>query len=130
MSTFQKLCCRTWLVSSGLIAPFTSFAAFGGPIPDGGGLEDTPSAVDKEGIRNVILNALAFVLDFLALAAVVFIVIAGIRLIISQGGDEQKDKAKKTILYVIIGLLVILFARVIVGFFTTTVSDCVRDGSC
>ena len=120
MSTFQKLSCRTWLVMTGVLAPFTAFAGFGGPIP---AIPGTPSAVDKQGIRDVILRALAFVLDFMALAAVIFVVIAGIRLIVSGGSDEQKDKAKKIILYVIIGLLVILFARVIVGFFTDTIPN-------
>jgi hypothetical protein len=112
--------CRTWLALTGLV-PLGAFAqGFGGPIP---AIPGTPSAVDKQGIRDVVLRALGFVLDFLALAAVVFIIIAGIRLIISQGSDEQKDKAKKTILYVIIGLLIVLFARVIVGFFTDTIPN-------
>ncbi len=127
MSLFQKVSCRTWLLATGIIAPASAFAQFGGQIP---AIPGTPSAVDKQGVRQIILNALTFVLDFLALAAVVFIVIAGIRLIVSQGGDEQKDKAKKTILFVIIGLLVILFARVIVGFFTDTVGNCVGGSGC
>ncbi|MBI3331675.1 hypothetical protein HYZ99_01815 [Candidatus Peregrinibacteria bacterium] len=95
---------------------------FAGPIPS---IPGTPGAADEGSIRNAILNALKFVLNFLALLAVIFIVVAGIRLIISQGEDEQKDKAKKTILYVIIGLLVILFARVIVGLFTDTIANAV-----
>jgi hypothetical protein len=36
-------------------------------------------------------------------------------LIVSQGEEGQKEKAKKTILYAVIGLLVVLFARVIVA---------------
>lgn len=94
--------------------------AFGGPIP---AIPGTPTGASGDDIRNTILKALTFVLNFLALAAVVFIVVAGIRLIVSQGEEEQKNKAKKTILYVIIGLLVVLFARVIVGFFTTGVAQ-------
>ncbi len=68
-------------------------------------------------LRETVLRILLRVLDFLALAAVVFIVIAGIYLIAGGGTDESKEKAKKIILYVIIGLLVIFFARMIVGFF-------------
>ncbi len=121
MSTFQKLSCRAWLVMTGVLAPFsTALAGFGGPIPD---IAGTPGAVDEQGIRDVIITVLQFVLDFLALAAVIFIVIAGIRLIISGGSDDQKDKAKKTILFVIIGLLIVLFARVIVGFFTDVIPN-------
>ena len=124
MSSFQKLSCRTWLVLTGALAPFSTALAgegeFGGGIPN---IPGTPGALSKQGIRDVIFNVLRFVLDFLALAAVVFIVIAGIRLIVSGGSDTQKDAAKKTILYVIIGLLIILFARVIVGFFTDVIPE-------
>ena len=120
MSTFQKLSCRTWLMITGVLSPMSAFAGFGGDIP---AVPGTPTAVDKGGIRHVIVSALQFVLDFLALAAVIFIIIGGIRLIVSGGSDEQKDKAKKTILYVILGLLVVLFARVIVGFFTDTIGN-------
>lgn len=121
MSFFQTLSCRTWLIATGVVSPVSTFAqGFGGQIPN---IAGTPEATDEQGIRQIILNALTFVLDFLALAAVIFIIIAGIRLIVSQGSDEQKDKAKKTILFVIVGLLIILFARVIVGFFTSAVCD-------
>jgi hypothetical protein len=68
--------------------------------------------------KDLIVRVLLFVLDFVSLIAIIFIVIAGIRLIVSQGSEEQKNKAKKTIVYVIVGLLVILFARVIVSFVT------------
>lgn len=89
------------------------FAAFGGPIP---AIPGTPSAVDEGGIRDRVTDLLIIVLNFLALLAVIMLVIAGIKLIVSQGEEEEKNKAKKIILYVIAGLLLILFARVIVGF--------------
>ena len=87
------------------------------------------NGANESGIRSIILKVLTFVLNFLALLAVIFIIIAGIRLIVSQGEDEAKEKAKKTILYVIIGLVVILFARVIVSLFTTTLSNAANGGS-
>jgi succinate dehydrogenase/fumarate reductase cytochrome b subunit len=72
-------------------------------------------------IRGAILEVLKAVLSFMALIAVVFIVIGGIRLVVSQGEEQEKDKAKKTIIYVIIGLIVILLARAIVEFIATDV---------
>jgi glucose uptake protein GlcU len=43
---------------------------------------------------------------------------------LTNGGDEgEKDKAKKTIIYVIIGIIVVLFARVIVSFVNTLFSN-------
>lgn len=88
---------------------------FGGPTPDVGGLPDAASGDD---VRLIVTDILAAVLNFLALVAVVVIVIAGIRLIISQGEDDAKDKAKKTIFYALIGLVIVLFARVIVSLVT------------
>lgn len=93
----------------------TAMAQFAGPTPDVGGL---PDAASPDDFRQVISNILATVLNFLALVAVVVIVIAGIRLILSQGEEEAKDKAKKTIFYALIGLVVVLFARVIVSLVT------------
>ncbi len=125
MSTLQRLTYRMWLVTSGISAGLLAgsskaLANFGGDIP---AIPGTPEAISGGDARTVILRIMAFVLDFLALIAVVFIVIAGIRLIVSQGEEEQKNKAKKTIIYVIVGLIVVLFARVIVSFFTETVPN-------
>lgn len=76
-----------------------------GAVPDTGGYAD---------IRGGVVALLNFALTFLALIAAVVIVIAGIRLIFGQGDDESKESAKKTILFAIIGLLVVLFAKAIV----------------
>lgn len=89
----------------------------GGSLVEGIQHAGNIAGLANAGLRTIILRILLRVLDFLALAAVVFIVIAGIYLIAGGGTDESKEKAKKIILYVIIGLLVIFFARLIVGFF-------------
>jgi succinate dehydrogenase/fumarate reductase cytochrome b subunit len=100
----------------------TTSGGFGG-TPNIDGL---PEGSGADGVRNVIIDVLEAVLSFLALIAVVIIVIAGIRLIVSQGEDEQKDKAKKTIFYAIIGLVIVLFARVIVSLVTEYLASEVR----
>ncbi len=69
-------------------------------------------------VRAVILNIIIGVLNFMALAAVIVIIISAIQLIISQGEEEAMGKAKKTIYYTLAGLAIILFARVIVGLVT------------
>lgn len=83
-----------------------------GDVPDIGGVDGS----DTSSIREGILKVLEIVLSFMALIAVIVIVIAGIRLVVSQGEEQEKDKAKKTIFYAIIGLIVILLAQAIVGF--------------
>ncbi len=125
MSLYQRLSYRMWFVTAGTLAGAgKTFAQvntdFGGAIP---AIPGTPEAITGNDARDIILRILAFVLDFLALIAVIYIIIAGIRLIVSQGEEEQMTKSKKTIIYVIVGLLVILFARVIVSFFTETVPE-------
>lgn len=94
----------------------SAFAQFGGDIPDLPGTADP--GTNANSIRDIIIRILIAVLNFLALVAVVVVVIAGIRLIVSQGEEEEKNKAKKTIIYALIGLVIVLFARVIVGLIT------------
>lgn len=65
-------------------------------------------------LQRVILSIVIWVLDIILTVAVVVIIIAGIYLIVSNGDDSSKDKAKKIVLYCIIGIILILFARVIV----------------
>lgn len=67
-------------------------------------------------LKDAIVKVIKVVLDFMTLIAVVMIIVAGIRYIISQGEESEKDKAKKQIIYVIIGLIIILVARAIVTF--------------
>lgn len=87
---------------------------FGGEIPAiagtaNGGANQTRASVVK------VIN---FALGFLALVAVVFVIVGGIRILAAGGNEENVTKGRKTIIYAIIGLVVIFFARVIVGFFT------------
>lgn len=79
------------------------------------GVVDLPSADNP---RAIIINFIEAVLDFASLLAVIMIIIAGFYLVLSLGEDEKKDKAKKIIIYTLIGLTVLLLARVIVGLIT------------
>jgi len=79
---------------------------------------DMPGGLIEGDPIAIVIEVVEAVLSILALAAVIVIIIAGIRLILSQGEDEQKDKAKKTIFYALAGLVIVLLARVIVGFVT------------
>lgn len=67
--------------------------------------------------REVILNLLDVALGLLALLAVVAIVIAGFMMVLSLGSEDTRNRAVRIILYTIAGLLVIFFARTIIGFF-------------
>lgn len=95
----------------------TVMADLGGPMPNLPGT--APPGTGESGVRDAIISILNAVLNFLALVAVVIVVIAGIRLIISQGDEGEKDKAKTAIIYALVGLIIVLFARVIVALVTS-----------
>ena len=95
-----------------------SAQVFNGPGLEGGVAQASQiEGPIKAPLRVVILSFLEKALNFLALAGVIMIVAAGITMIFSGGDDTVKDKAKKIILYVAIGLVIVLFARALVGFF-------------
>lgn len=66
-------------------------------------------------IRASIVNVINTVLTYVGLAAIVAIVIAGLYLILGFGSDTAKDRAKNIVLYTVIGLVVILLAKLIVA---------------
>lgn len=100
-------------------------AAAQAPVFDapGDGLQigiDVASEIEglrQEPLREVILDYLYLALSFLAMAGVIMIIAAGIYMVVSGGDETAKDKAKKIILYVVIGLVIVFLARSIVGFF-------------
>lgn len=90
-----------------IIIDATGGGSIFGPVPDLGNTGGSD-------IRVVILNILFTVLSFMALAAVVVIVIAGILMVVSLGDETAKDRAKRIIFYAVIGLVIILIASAIV----------------
>ena len=78
-----------------------------------------PGLRTETDISAAIVTVITTILDLILIVAVLYVVIAGVRLIVSGGDEGAKDKAKTTITYVIAGIIVILFARVIVTFVNT-----------
>ena len=60
--------------------------------------------------------ALNFLSIIVGLAAVIMIIVAGLRYVTSSGKEEGVKTAKNTILYAIIGLVVVALAQIIVRF--------------
>ncbi|MBU0767279.1 TrbC/VirB2 family protein [Patescibacteria group bacterium] len=91
-----------------------AFAIDLGEVPEGlssgtGTIEDT--------VTNVVVG----LLKLMALVATIVIIIAGVRMVVSQGDDTALEKAKKTILWAIVGLILIIIAGAIVQFVGTAV---------
>jgi divalent metal cation (Fe/Co/Zn/Cd) transporter len=74
---------------------------------------------DQAGSQNSLADAIQTVLNWLlagvGMLAVLFIIIGGIRYIVSRGNTDQVNKAKQTLTYAIIGLLAVIFSEVILN---------------
>ncbi len=99
------ICASTLFVGSALAAL---------PTCGVGSVSGLTSATD---IQTGIAKLINGVLNFIIILAIAFVVVAGIRLVVSGGDEGEKDKAKTTIIYVAAGIIVILLAKVIVLFF-------------
>jgi uncharacterized membrane protein len=87
-----------------------------GDLTTGGG--SFANCADKNGqtlndYAKLIINLLSVIIGFVA---VVMIIIGGFRYITSGGSSEKVSGAKNTILYGIIGLIIVALAQVIVQF--------------
>ncbi len=88
-------------------------------IPDD---ETTSSA---QSIIKKIINIVSWVVGVIA---VIMIIIAGLRYVTSGGQEKGVTGAKNTIMYAIIGLVVVALAQVIVRFVITNVGDGTTTG--
>lgn len=66
-----------------------------------------------DGLIMDITNVVAFVAGA---AAVIIIVLAGLRMVTSSGSSEDIAGARRALIYAVVGLIVISLARIIVGF--------------
>ncbi len=74
---------------------------------------DGSSNANLEGSINTIINSVVLVLGTVA---VVVIILGGVQYMISAGDAGKVKKAKDTILYGIIGLIIVILAWAIVNF--------------
>jgi hypothetical protein len=90
--------------TNGLVyVPFTD-------IPDVGG---EVTAVDK--VALLFFTIVDFLLYIIGIAAVVMIVISGARMVFATGDEEQITAAKKTLLYAVLGLIVVILSLMIIN---------------
>ncbi len=75
-----------------------------------------PPATANDNLIDKVMDAISVVLGVLGVAAVVVVILGGISFITSQGDSSKVTKAKNTILYGIVGLVIALLAFAIVNF--------------
>lgn len=115
MSKFSKI---NLAISTALLtAPGTSLAAdirFDVVNPNG--------TMD---IKNVLLSITTWVLGLVGLIAVLYLIYGGLQYITSAGNADKAKLAKSTILYAVIGLIVIALSYVIIAFISDNLSKVV-----
>lgn len=67
-------------------------------------------------ISSVLSNIITWILGLAGGIAVLFLILGGLQYITSSGNKDRAEKAKQTILYAVIGLIVIALSFVIVAF--------------
>ena len=87
-------------------------------VPNGG----TP-AKDLNNTIGSIINILSAVVGVIA---VIMIIVGGFRYITSGGKQESIVSAKNTLLYAVVGLIIVALAQVIVRFVLNDVTPCVN----
>lgn len=79
----------------------------------------TGGNLTKDSILRLISNVRVIILGIAAALAVLFILIGGIMYITSAGNKDQADQGKKYLTYAVGGLILIIFAEVIIRIFAT-----------
>ncbi len=78
-------------------------------------------------LRMVVVNIIKFVLGFLGILAVIIVLYAGFKWMLSGGSEEKIGDAKKMLIAGLIGLVIIIFAYIIVNFVITQIVEIVKD---
>jgi len=83
---------------------------------NGWGTVNKPAGIENTDLGGIIVNITNWVLGFVAILAVLFLIWGGLQYLTAQGNEEQVEKAKNTITYALLGLVVagIAYAAVVV----------------
>lgn len=124
-----------YLSSSFIIALIASFSLFGvasawnpfSGVDCSGRAANSTVCKDKGGVGTdpiagsdgIIMAIVNFIAVIGGIAAIIIIVLAGLRFVTAGGSSEDISGARRTIIYAAIGLIVIALARTIVAFIIT-----------
>lgn len=99
-----------FLSSAALLAPNSVRAIAESDIP-----KVTPITTSGTTISGIIVTLVTQLLIVAGALAVLFLIIGGVRYVVSAGNEQQVETAKKTIFNAIIGIVVIILAIVILN---------------
>lgn len=118
------------VVVFGLLAPLPAVAATGSnrdATCEGAQLADVEvDCTDKKLSDDQFGSVIKLVVNILSVivgaVSVIMIIVGGFRYVISNGDSNALSGAKNTILYAIVGLVIVLFAQVLVRFILSNVA--------
>jgi len=77
-------------------------------------LPSSPQDYNLDTVKELMVNVLSLALDFVGVIAVIYIIIGGYFYITAYGNEAQIKKGKDTLTWAIVGLVIILLAKVII----------------
>jgi hypothetical protein len=126
MKRFRQIMLSTLLVCGVGMVTAPAIASAYDPL-DGACAADSTSVLcqnrTKDDLGGTIKTIVNILLYILAAISVVFIILAGIYYTTSGGDSANVKKAKDTLLYSVVGLIVAILAYSIVNFVITNVTD-------
>lgn len=69
----------------------------------------------QTGLRGIVLTIINFFLGFLGLLAVIMVIYGGFLYVSSAGNEENVNKAKKILLYAVLGIVIIIVSFALVN---------------
>ena len=93
----------------------TTFTQFSGGLtaPSTEGYDE--SLTQQTNLRDFVINVVNFVLGFLGLLAVIIVIYGGFLYLTAMGNEEKTGKGKKSIMYAVIGIVIILISFALVN---------------
>jgi len=92
----------------------------------GGNCADQPGQTNVNSVVKTVINILSLVVG---IVAVIMVIIGGLKYVISSGDSSNINSAKNTILYALIGLVIVALAQVIVRFTFNSVTKLPKCGA-
>lgn len=92
------------------------FFATSGNVDCGGGQFCSTGLPVVSADNSTFSTALTIIFGIIGALSVLMIVVGGLRLITSQGNPQEASKARGTLIYAIVGLLIAIAAEAIVNF--------------
>jgi threonine/homoserine/homoserine lactone efflux protein len=111
--TFRSVVAVFVVLSTLLVPTLAAAQGLNKPVT---GIQGVAQGVGAQGVINAIVNVLNMLLMFVALLAAIYLIYGGVKYITSAGDATKADEAKSTILYALLGLIVIGLSAVLVNF--------------